>query len=140
MPTEEADADPGGFRLDEALARPRVRRLRDLPGLVRQAVALVIAAAKKEFLTTAVLQALASAGLAVQLLIARRLLIHILAGKQHGFGPVVPDVIALGVAVGAVGVANAARAEIQRTLGELVARYAMAGVIDVSRSVELIAF
>lgn len=140
MPTEDAGGDPGGFRLDEALAPPRDRRLRDLPGLVRRAVALVIAAAKKEFLITAALQTLSSAGLAVQLLIARRLLVHILAGKQHGFGPVVPDVIALGAAVGVVGVANAARAEIQRTLGVLVARYAMAGVIDVSRAVELIAF
>ncbi len=73
----------GEFRLDEALAPPRRRRLRDLPGLMLGAVALVWRAARRELLITAGLQFVSSVGLGAQLLVSRSLLEHILAGHQR---------------------------------------------------------
>jgi ATP-binding cassette, subfamily B, bacterial len=44
------------------------------------------------------------------------------------------------VLIGIVAISNAARSEIQRTLGELVARYATTRVIEISTAVDLLAF
>ena len=130
----------GTFRLDEALEAPRRRRLRDLPGLTGGAVALVWRAARRELLVTSGLQFVASAGLGGQLLVTRSLLEHILAGHQRGYGAAVPDIAILAVIIGIVAISNAARSEIQRTLGELVARYATTRVIEISTAVDLLAF
>jgi ATP-binding cassette subfamily B protein len=130
----------GTFRLDEALEAPRRRRLRDLPGLTGGAVALVWRAARRELLITSGLQFVASAGLGGQLLVTRSLLEHILAGHQRGYGAAAPDIAILAVIIGIVAISNAARSEIQRTLGELVARYATTRVIEISTAVDLLAF
>lgn len=130
----------GTFRLDEALEAPRRRRLRDLPALTGGAVALVWRAARRELLITSGLQLVSSVGLGAQLLVSRSLLGHILAGHQRGYGAAVPDIAFLAVIIGIVGVSNAARSEIQRTLGELVARYATTRVIEISTAVDLLAF
>jgi ATP-binding cassette, subfamily B, bacterial len=130
----------GEFRLDEALAPPRRRRLRDLPGLTGGAVGLVWRAARRELLITSGLQFVSSIGLGAQLLVSRSLLEHILAGHQRGYGAAVPDIAILAVIIGIVAISNAARSEIQRTLGELVARYATTRVIEISTAVDLLAF
>jgi hypothetical protein len=108
----------GGFRLDEALAPPRRRRLRDLPSLMSGAVALVWRAAPRELLITSGLQLVSSVGLGVQLLVTRNLLTHILAGDQRGYSAAIPDIVILAVIIGIIGISNAARTEVQRTLGE----------------------
>jgi ATP-binding cassette subfamily B protein len=130
----------GEFRLDEALAPPRRRRLRELPGLILGALALVWRAARHELLITSGLQLVSSVGLGAQLLVSRSLLEHILAGQQQGYGAAVPDIAILAAIIGIVGVSTAARSEIQRTLGELVARYATTRVIEISTAVDLLSF
>lgn len=124
----------------DALATPTERRLRDLPRLVRQALAVVWVAARRELLITASLQAVSSVVLAAQILITKELLTHLLDGGEKGYGPAVPYIIALAAAIGIVGVANTARAEVQYTLNELVSRYTMGRVIEVSTAVDLMAF
>src|SRR5579884_1530879 len=130
----------GEFRLDEALAAPRQRRLRDLPRLILGAVALVWRAARRELLVTSGLQAVSSVGLGAQVLVSRSLLEHILAGKQDGYAAAAPDIAILAGIIGIVAVSNAARGEVQRTLGELVARYATTRVIEISTAVDLLSF
>lgn len=129
-----------GFRLDEALASPSERRVRELPTLIRRAVALVWQAAPREFAVTSGLQLLTSAGLAGQLLISRSLLSHILDGNRQGYSSTIPYIVVLAAIIGVVGIANVAKNEIQRTLGELVARYSVSRVINVSTAVDLLAF
>ena len=138
---EPADAPARGeFRLDEALSAPQRRRLRQLPGLIGGAVALVWRAAPRELLITSGLQLVSSVGLGAQLLVSRNLLEHILSGEQHGYAAAVPDIAILAVIIGIIGVCNAARNEVQRTLGELVARYATTRVIEISTAVDLLSF
>src|ERR1700759_1692936 len=130
----------GEFRLDEALAAPRRRRIRDLPALMLGAVALVWRAAPRELLITGGLQLISSVGLGAQLLVTRDLLSHILAGQQHGYDAAIPDMALLAVIIAIFGISNAARSEVQRTLGELVARYATPRVIEISTAVGLLSF
>ena len=138
---EPADAPARGeFRLDEALSTPQRRRLRQLPGLIGGAVALVWRAAPRELLITSGLQLVSSVGLGAQLLVSRNLLEHILAGQQDGYGAAAPDIAILAGIIGIVAISNAARSEIQRTLGELVARYATSRVIEISTAVDLLSF
>jgi ATP-binding cassette, subfamily B, bacterial len=128
------------FRLDEALAAPRRRRLRDLPALASGAVALVWRAARRELLITSGLQLVSSVGLGAQLLVSRSLLSHILAGHDRGYAAAVPDIAILAVIIGIIAISNAARSEVTRTLGELVGRYATTQVIEISTAVDLLAF
>lgn len=130
----------GEFRLDHALASPSQRRLRDLPKLMLGAVALVWRAAPRELLITSGLQLVSSVGLGAQVLVSRSLLEHVLAGKQDGYSAAIPDIAILAVIIGIVAISNAARSEIQRTLGELVARYATSRVIEISTAVDLLSF
>ena len=128
------------FRLDQVLGPVQGRRLRDLPPLLARSVSIVWQAAPKEFATTSALQLVASVGLGAQLLVSRGLLTQILDGEQHGYSSTVPYVVALAVIIAIVGIANAARSEIQRALAELVGRYAMGRVIDLSTAVDLLQY
>ena len=139
-PSAEDKPARGEFRLDDALASPRQRRLRDLPKLIVGAVALVWRAAPRELLITTGLQVVASVGLGAQVLVSRSLLEHVLAGQQDGYGAAVPDIAILAVIIGIVAISNAARSEIQRTLAELVARYSTSRVIEISTAVDLLSF
>src|ERR1700722_12230211 len=126
MPAQTmGDEDKSGSRTSEAAASPSERRLRELPALLGRAVALVWNAAPRELALTGALQLVASGGLAAQLLVSRGLLTQILKGQQHGYGPAVPYIVALAVIIAIVAMVNAARSELQRTLTELVSRYAM---------------
>ena len=139
--TDSGDAPARGeFRLDDALAPPQRRRLRALPGLIAGAVALVWRAARRELLVTSGLQFVSSVGLGAQLLVTRSLLEHILSGDEKGYAAAVPDIVILAVIIAIIGISNAARSEVQRTLGELVARYATTRVIEISTAVDLLSF
>jgi ATP-binding cassette subfamily B protein len=139
-PTAQDKPARGEFRLDHALEPTRQRRLRDLPKLMLGALEVVWLAARRELLITSGLQLISSAGLGAQVLVSRSLLEHILAGKQDGYAAAAPDIAILAGIIGVVGISNAARSEIQRTLGELVARYATSRVIEVSTAVDLLSF
>ncbi len=128
------------FALDEPGAASGRRRLKDLPRLISDALVLVWRAAPRDLALTAVFQVISSVGLAAQLLVSRSLFEHILAGEKHGYGPAVPDILILASIIAIVAMTNAARSEVQRLMSELVARYAMGGVIDVSTAVDLVAF
>jgi ATP-binding cassette subfamily B protein len=134
---------PGGRRLNvDDLLRPAVeRRLRRLPRLLARSFALAWRAAPRELLVSVGLQLAAGAGLAVQLLVGRRLLATVLRGGGGGrFGSVVPELVALAVVGALVSFANLARGEQQRLLGELVGRYSAGQVLEVACAVDLVAF
>ncbi len=140
--TDGTDGEEPGFNLDELLSPIRDRRVRRLPGLLAGAVRLVWSAARQLLAISVVLQVVSSAGLAAQLLIGRRILTELLAHTRTGprFGTVIPSVVLLAVATAIVSFANLARNELQRPLAERVARRAAGQVIDVSTSVELVAW
>ena len=138
-PAEPPSPVPGSL---EDLFRPVAeRRLRRLPGLVARAVALVWQAAPRRFLASAATQLLAGVGLGAQLLVARRLLTHVVASGRSGeFTGVVPDLFILAGVTALVGFATIALAEQQRVLGELVGRHTADQVLEVSTRVDLIAY
>jgi len=119
--------------------RPR-RSLRRLPPLIRQAVGLVRRAAPHELTVTGVVQLLAGAAVAVQLLLGKRVLADLLGGGGGQFRQAVPDVVALALVTAALGFAAVVQGEYQRMLAELTARYAGNRVLDVSTSVDLLAY
>jgi ATP-binding cassette subfamily B protein len=133
----------GGRRLSvDDLLRPVVeRRLRRLPRLLARAYALAWRAAPRPLLVSIGLQLAAGAGLAVQLLVGRRLLAGILAGGPKAtFGAVLPELVVLAVVGALVSFSNLARMEQQRLLTELVGRYSAGQVLEVACAVELNAF
>jgi ATP-binding cassette, subfamily B, bacterial len=126
--------------LGETLSEHPQRRLRELPRLIARAVLVVWKAAPREFVMTAMLQVISSVGLGAQVLITKSLLAHLLSGSRQGYGSAVPGIIALAATIGVIGIANVARSEIQWAMNELVSRYTMAQVIEVSTAVDLMAF
>jgi ATP-binding cassette subfamily B protein len=136
-----SEAPPTKFNVYDVLAPVSQKRLRQLPRLVRVAFQTVWRAAPREFTTLAVIQAFVAAGTAVQLLVGRVVLSDVVASSDDGrFGNVLPSVIALAAVTALVTFANLARTERQRILSELVSRHATNRVLDVSTSVELLAF
>ena len=135
------DAQTSKFNLDELFLPVKQKQLRKVPRLIRVAFRLVWRAAPREFVFLAVVQLLAGAGIALQLLAGREVLAEVLAsGDQGRFGDVLPSVIVLAVVTAIVAFANLARVERQRILAELVSRYAMNRVLDVSAAVDLLAY
>jgi ATP-binding cassette subfamily B protein len=113
---------------------------RDLPELLVASFRLVWNAGRRELALTGGLQIAVAAGIAVQLFVGKAVFAAVLRSHDTGFGHVLPS---LGVFVGltvCLDVARAVEAEQSRLLGELVARRALDGVIDVAASVELLAF
>ena len=129
------------YNLDEVL-RPRAeRRFRRLPRLFFQAFDLVRKAAPRQLALSAALQVVQGAGLAAQLLLARHVLSRLVeGGDAASFSALAPALILLAAVGAAVSFSNLARSEQQRLLAETVGRYATARVLDVSSSVELIAY
>jgi len=122
--------------------RPRIdHRLRRLPRLLARALTVVWRAAPRHFLVAGCLQVITGVGLAVQVLVAQRVLSRIIAGGDGGdFGDVLPS-LALLMAVGfVITVGRAVLGEVQRVLSEMVARYAISSVLDVAAEVDLIAY
>jgi ATP-binding cassette subfamily B protein len=129
------------FHIDEILVPIGERHTRDLPKLVFRAVKLVWSAARPELAFTFALQVVSSLALAVQVLVAKRLLSAILE-VNHGqsIGHIVLPLVALTVATAFIAFAGTASAELQRILSELVQRHAMSKVLDVAVAADLLAF
>ncbi len=105
--------------------RPRIdHRLRRLPRLLARALTVVWRAAPRPFLVTGCLQVITGVGLAVQVLVAQRVLSRIIAGGDGGdFGDVLPSLVLL-MAVGfVITLGRAVLGELRRVLSERVARY-----------------
>ncbi len=129
------------FDLREVLLPRPARRLRRLPRLFRQAFALVRRAAPRQLALSTALQAVLGMGTVAQLLLARHLLSGLVAGGEEGtFSALLPAVLLLAGVGAVVSFANLARVEQQRLLAEQVGRYATGRVLDVSSSVDLIAY
>jgi ATP-binding cassette subfamily B protein len=111
---------------------------RELPRLVLASLRLVWEAGRREFLLTAGLQLVVAAGTAAELFIARSVLSAVLGAD--GLSAILPPVAALVAVTVAVELVQALEAERTRILGELVGRRALDRVLDVSTSVDLLAF
>jgi ATP-binding cassette subfamily B protein len=125
----------------ELLAPVNQRSTRQLPKLVLGAVKLVWEAARRELIMATGLQVLASVGLAVQVLVGRALLSTFLRVGHGASGTsVIGPLIALAVATAVIALSNTGSTELQRILGEIVARFALGRVLDVSVAADLLAF
>ena len=120
----------------------RRRTLGQLLGLVRDALALVWRAARREFLAAAALQVLAGLAVGVQLVLAKRALDAILAAERTGgdFDAALPAAAAFLATTVAIQAAGVVAREQQRLLAELTRREAQDRILDVATAVELEAF
>lgn len=124
------------------LSARRIERLRKLPRLARQALRLVWAAGRREFLVTTALQAFQGFGVTAQLLLGKEVLESVLerSGPSGSFLTALPELTALVVLTVLLSFAAAVQVERSRVLGELVARAATDRVLDVAEAVDLAAF
>ena len=139
-PSEEAAAT-GTFDVRE-LYHPAVdRSLRQLPRLLVGALRLVWGAARGQFMLNVALLAVGSAALALQVLVAKKLLTELLADNTtKDFSSAVPSVVLLAVVLAVASVTAIVRNEIQRLLAELVARSSMQQVVDAACRADLARF
>jgi len=116
--------------------------LRKLPLLIGRAYKLVWSAARREFIVTTSLQAVQGVGVAVQLLLGKRVLEGVLAsgGSADGFAPVLPQLGVLVAVTVLLSFAGAVQVEQSRVLAELVGRVSYDRVLDVAESVDLESF
>jgi ATP-binding cassette, subfamily B, bacterial len=121
---------------------PPRRTLRHLVPLVRDAIALVWRAGRREFAVAAALQVLGGLGVAAQLLLAKQVLDTVLAADRSGesLRGALPGLLLLIGVTGLVTAASVVRTEQQRLLGELARREAQNRVLDVATAVDLEAF
>lgn len=130
---------PSRFDVDELMKPVAHKRLRRLPQLISRAVVLTWRAAPRDFTISAALQLTAGVGIALQLLVGRRVLEGILSsGRGGGFGDVAPALLAFALVTAVVTFANLGRIEQQRLLTELVGRHAVDQVLDVATTVDLL--
>jgi ATP-binding cassette subfamily B protein len=102
---------------------------------------MVWRAAPRGFAFLTGVQLFTGVGVALQLLVGRKVLDEVLASGDEGrFNDALPSVILLAVVTAVVTFANLARVERQRILGELVGRYATNRVLDISTKVDLLAY
>jgi ATP-binding cassette, subfamily B, bacterial len=129
------------FTLQEYFTPIRQRRLRRFPHLLRTAVGIVWAAARRQLLALAALQLLVGAGLAVQLLAIRGLLGDLfVSGGPQSFAEVLPELLVVAVLGAVVATATVVIDAQQRVLGQLVALHASDEVIQTAASVDLVTF
>ena len=129
------------FNIDEVLAPSRQRSARRFPRLLRLAFRLVWDSAPRELVASIALQLLIGLGVAAQLLVGREVLEKVVVTNgRPEFGGSVGVLVLLAVITAAMTFAALANVELQRILGELVSRHAIGQVLDVSASVDLIAF
>src|SRR5579859_5232383 len=118
------------------------RSARDLLRLVAAGIAITWRAGRRELITMAVLELLSGVGVAVEVVVGRRVLEAILV-TQHtsaGLGSVWPSAALLGIITAVLGVAGVVLREQERMLSELTARYAQDRILDVTCAVDLAAF
>jgi ATP-binding cassette subfamily B protein len=119
------------------------RSARDLPRLVAVGVGITWRAGRRELITMAVLEVLSGFGVAVEVLVGRRVLEAVLSTQQishAGLATVWPSAVLLGVITALLGLAGVVLREQQRMLSELASRYAQDRILDVTCAVELAAF
>src|SRR5680860_1426813 len=100
---DSPDAEPASrFNVGD-VTRPRIdHRLRRLPRLLARALTVVWRAAPRQFLVASCFQVITGVGLAIQVLVAQRVLSKIIGGGDGGdFGDVLPSLVLL-MAVGFV--------------------------------------
>ena len=119
----------------------RVSQIRRVPGLTWVALRLVWAADRKHLSATILLQVVAAAAIAVQLLVTRRLL-EALVGLGNGgsVSALYPWLAALALITAVLGVVAALTNYEQKLLVELASRYAFDRIIEVSVAVDFEAF
>ena len=129
------------FHIDEVLVPVGNRRARELPRLVAQAVRLVWSAARRELILTLALQVVSSLALAVEVLVARKLLSAFLqVGHGGSASGVAVPLVAMTAALAFGSFTSTASNELQRILGELVTKHATGKVLDVAVAADLLAF
>jgi ATP-binding cassette subfamily B protein len=132
-----------GFSVyDHIRPPPEARSLQRLPGLAAGAIRLVWRAGRREFIASALLQTLGAVGIALQVLVGRRVLADLLIAQRDAgaLTSVLPAVGLLGGVMLLVGLASAAQAELGRVLTELVSKEAAGDVLDAACAVDLAAF
>jgi len=128
------------FTLQEYFTPVRHKRLRRFPRLVATAFGIVLRAAKRELIETILLQGMTAAGLAVQLLLIRTLLAHLIGTRSPSFSGVLPEVVALSVLGVLLGTGGTVLQLRSRLLGQLVALYATDEVVRTANGVDLITY
>jgi ATP-binding cassette, subfamily B, bacterial len=136
----EGQQDEAPTNLLEALVPTGERGLRRLPRLARSAVAIVVQAAPVELRRSALLQVVAAAAIAGQLLFGRELLAGVTGLEDDSVWAVVPALLGFALVTLLSNFATAYRGEQERLLGELVTRHTTEQVLDVSTAVDLLAY
>jgi ATP-binding cassette subfamily B protein len=127
------------FNVDDVL-RPVTRRpLRRLPLLTARSIMLMWSAARRPFLLSASLQALAGLAIAAQVLVGRHLL-HLVLSNDPSFAAIAPALTVFVIVTALVAFAGVGRTEQQRLLSEFVASHATDKVLEVATSAPLIAY
>ena len=116
--------------------------VRRLPQLIRRALQVVMAAGRREFMISTVLQSISGAGIAAQLLVGQRALEALFVADRTGgsAADLVPWALLVAVMAGILFFASAVQREQQQLLGELVGRHVEESLLDVAAAVELEAF
>lgn len=133
----------GGGRAPFGAGDPNAtRRVRDLPRLIGIAIRLLWAADRRTFILGAVLQVVAGASFAGQLLVANRLLRTLLApdAGTRTFGAVAALLAVVGVVLAALAFATAAQAGVRKLLGERVVRHVQGLILETAAAVDVIEF
>ena len=125
---------------NEASRTPR--SLRQFPRLCRDAIALVHVAAPREFYLSVVFKALNGVGLVLILLIGGDVVAKVLAADRDDgtFATVAPRLAALTGVTILLTLVSAAGRELREIIGALTARHAQQKIIEVSSTVELVAY
>ena len=138
---EAKDSSPQPFTYLDLTARDRQSAMRRLPAITKSALALVWKSARGNAVAAVLLQLVAGAGIAVQLLVGRKVLEELVAGRGEdniaGLLPYFGALVGITVLVGAL---MALAAHQQRLVTELVGRHAFDRIMDVSSAVELDAY
>jgi ATP-binding cassette subfamily B protein len=132
-------AGPTIFELN---ARDQRRSPREIPRLVAAGVAITWRAGRRELITIAGLELLSGIGVAVEVVVGRRVLEAVLTASHTaaGLGSVWPSAVALGVITAVLGLAGTVLREQQRLLSALTSRYAQDRILDVTCAADLAAF
>jgi ATP-binding cassette subfamily B protein len=126
-------------QLDQLFNPTEDRSLRRFPEMFGRALKITWSAAPRQIVICSVLQILSGAGLAAQVLIAKRILtILLVVHARADLHAVLPDVIALAGVTAALQFATTAGTEVSRVLAGLVEQHAIGLVVDAATSADLI--
>lgn len=138
MTTAQAESEQ--FTLQEYFTPTERKRLRRFPHLVKVSFGIVLGAARRELLEIVSMQAVSAAGLAVQLLLIRSLLSHLVSRGSVAFSDVLPQLIGLSALTLVIGTMGAVLGLRGRLLAQLVAKHAIDAVVRTSTTVDLITY